>query len=306
MSPKRQLQVAGYIAGGIFLLGFNVLPDYFMWLMTLAVAVFAVPFLASTVRTLRNVGGVTTRQPQDVSLENHVPTPNAARLIAEATELGFVRLGETVTHVEGSRHNGITWVLINEDRTITAEVIDIGGDMPAMLEFSTMFMDEASLDTLYPIGETKDFPLLRVRFSAISAAIAYELHIQNRRVMETEHGTPRRIPSMIEYLNLGMRYRELHGRNKLSGAVLPSVLTSLFFVMMFIFSLFGAVMTSYPNLFSDDLNWSLTCLMIGAILIIGVFGISANRRNTRMANLVTAAKKRQDKATRPRRRIFGR
>lgn len=303
MTPKRQTQIAGYI-GSIFIIApifIQSLREYSLWLTALGVFVIAIPQFAQTRRSFKLVNEVEDRRDEDVTLENHQPTRNAALLINQLTELGFTRLGETRSPLH---QNPITWILSNPDHTDLVEVVDLQDKLPAMLQFTTVFANEAVLETMYPIGENKDFPQHRFRFNSVSVQSAYEQHTLDRFRLESQHGAPRSIRSLVEYLNWDMRYRELYGRNKLRGSEIRSLMYSLFILAML-----GSIITyalANSDFISEDLSWTLACVLVAAGMLAGLVGFIMSRPvNSRLA-LAQRFKKSQDKATRPRRKIFGR
>ncbi|MBZ0320982.1 MAG: hypothetical protein K8L91_31495 [Anaerolineae bacterium] len=305
MTPKRQTQIAGYI-GSLFIIAPIFVPslrEYSLWLTALGVFIIAIPQFAQTRQSFKLVNEAEDRRDEDVTLENYQPTRNAALLINQLAELGFTRLGETRSPLKGHK-NPITWILSNPDHTDFAEVIDLQGKLPAMLQFTTVFANEAVLETAYPIGENKDFPQHRFRFNSVSVPSAYEQHSLDRFRLESQHGAPRPFRTMVEHLAWEGRYRELYGRNKLRGSEIRSLMYSLFILAML-----GSIITyalANSDFISEDLSWTLACVLVAAGMLAGLVGfIMSIPVNSRIA-LAQRFKKSQDKATRPRRRIFGR
>ncbi len=259
------------------------------WGMFALIALIALVQIGSTLSILSNVGGAKNRRPQDISAENRQPTPNAARLITELNTMGFTRLGETLTKIP-LMGKGVTWLLVSADKTDTAEVIDIGKRMPAMAQFSTVFMDEAVLETSYPIGENQDSALHRARYNTTSLAAAYQQHLTERAAMQTEHGSARPISNMPQYQEWDIRYRELHVRKRLGRPVLPSILLSLWFVVLLGLFAFMGIASENPDQFSDETLFSVIAVGIGFLTIGGLIVLALSAKDMKIGMDISAAK----------------
>lgn len=268
------------------------------WGMFALIALLALFQVGTTLSILSNVGGAKNRRPQDISAENRQPTPNAARLIAELNTMGFTRLGETLTKIP-LMGKGVTWLLVSADKTDTAEVIDIGRGMPAMVQFSTVFMDEAVLETSYPIGENQDSALHRARYNTESLASAYQQHLTERAAMQTEHGSPRPISNMPQYQEWDIRYRELHVRKRLGRPVLPSILLSVWFVVLLGLFAFMGIASENPDQFSDETMFTVIAIGIGFLTIGGLIVLALNAKDMKIGKDISAAKAKESQPFQP-------
>lgn len=210
--------------------------------------------LISTLNIVTTVRGSTSRHAQDISAENRPPTPKAARLIQELNGLGFTQLGETLVPLPLIPKGVPSWILTSFDGTDTVEVTDLGRGLPAMLQFTTVFADEAALETTYPQGVTQDFPMFRGQFNITSPIAAYQQHLQACTSLQAQHGTPLPFQNMTEYLRWDRRYRELHIQQRLAGASLLSLIRLLWLLAYLPVVLFLNLAESNPALFSDDVK----------------------------------------------------
>ncbi len=305
---RKWLSKIGNLLFGLFLImlitrgsdrAFENLGDsgWLWWGILGMITLIALLQFATTLSILSNVGGAKSRRPQDITAENRPPTPNAARLIAELNMMGFTRFGETLTIVP-LMGKGVTWILVSPDKHDSAEVVDIGRGMPAMVQFSTVFLDEAVLETSHPIGEDQDFPLFRARYNTQSLAAAYQQHLTERAAMQIEHGSPRTYTNMLSYQEWDIRYRELHVRNRLGRPVLPSILMSLWFVVLLALFAFIAIANENPDLFSRDLEFIV--MTVGAILLVGggLIVLALHKKEFAIAADVNAAKTKEAQSAR--------
>lgn len=162
-------------------------------------------------RTVRVCRGVPKRRPVDITHRRIPPSAQTKPIIEALTELKFKRLGETLTKLIKS--SGTTWILINPQATVVAEVVE--GYPNAMLQFSTTYVDEAVVETRYPTGEHIETASFRSHTISTSVRDAYEHQMEQVAEFSNRHGVPRQIGQMSTYLDCDAAYRLRHAGRKM-------------------------------------------------------------------------------------------
>lgn len=158
--------------------------------------------------------GAVNRRVMDVSAKNRPVTGLPLRLHTLLLQMGFQRLGETDTAIPGRRET-VSWVYINADGTINAELVAVMG---AAVQFNTVFADHAVLETSYPFGENLSAENYRSVRVSTGLSNALQRHIEVGREMILEHGQPIPIRDMPTYLAWDVRYRQLYTQSGKLGA----------------------------------------------------------------------------------------
>jgi hypothetical protein len=167
---------------------------------------------------------VRNRRSEDASVEQIEPLAPAQPLVAALTGLGFRRLGEARTRLALPGGTGIAWVLVDPEGTTQAEVVA----SPPLLALTSVYADEAVVETGYPLGEQIDTPSFRSHTVAGSVEAAYRHHLEQAADFGAAHGAPQRIASMAGYFRWDRSYRLHHAQRKmrrlfLVNGVLPMV-----------------------------------------------------------------------------------
>ena len=168
---------------------------------------------------------------RDISHANPLPPAGAQAMIVELNELGFHRLGETLTVIPDS-DSGLTWWLANQEGSISVEVVDIY-DTPTC-QFTTIFLNNAVLETTCPTGRNITKKNYYAQTTDDSIKTAYAQHLRVEKSLRTRHGIPRRMPTLIDYINWDPIYRELYVQHKLSSQVRESIIKVMDFAVGFL------------------------------------------------------------------------
>ncbi|GIK67032.1 MAG: hypothetical protein BroJett018_48260 [Chloroflexota bacterium] len=188
-------------------------PDSLLFMLYL-MGFFAAAQLLALVPNWIIYRGAVNRRVMDVSAKNRPVTGLPLRLHTLLLQMGFQRLGETDTAIPGRRET-VSWVYINADGTINAELVAVMG---AAVQFNTVFADHAVLETSYPFGENlaaENYRSVRVSSGLVNAL---QRHIEIGREMILEHGQPIPIRDMPTYLAWDVRYRQLYTQSGKLGA----------------------------------------------------------------------------------------
>jgi hypothetical protein len=114
------------------------------------------------------------RQVVDVtSSEISMPEP-VQYTVRMLDELGFQQFAITETHLPTLDTVGITWLLINAEKDVSAEVVEYKDR--AAVQFTTWYNDDSLVETSYPIGENINTKTFRSHFTREGIAEAYLLH----------------------------------------------------------------------------------------------------------------------------------
>lgn len=169
-------------------------------------------------------GSVSNRS-TDVSRENRLHPPETLPFVHTLIQLGFRRLGETHTPTPIKSDQATTWVFASTDDTIQAELISI--DQIPMLQFTTVFADNAVIETIYPRGTTLIFPNYRSLVVRTTLEDAYQRHIAECETFSLGHGGCRRMTTLRDVLDWEPIYRELYAKKRLRGGTITSIVTLL-------------------------------------------------------------------------------
>ncbi len=155
--------------------------------------------------------GVPKRRPSDASHLNLTPPANSQTSVEKLISLGFHRLGETYLRMPLAMSPGPTWIFVNEQANILAEIVEIS---PGAY-FTTVFSDGSVVETGYPQGEdisTTDFLSQTVTTNIDNA---YQLHLQCVDEFKTHHGEPQAVKNIQDYLLWDGLYRTRHAQRKM-------------------------------------------------------------------------------------------
>lgn len=299
MPSKRPFRIATFLAVTIPLIPIFIrsLSPYAVWFGVLGMFIFTIPYYWAVHQAFDMVNGITKRRDEDVSAENHQPSRKADALIGELIKLGFARLGEARSQLRGQQDN-ISFLLNSPEATDFVEVADLGGKLPAMLQFTSVFADEAVLETLYPLGANKDFPQHRIRVNSVSVKSAYDQHSLDRFRLESQHGAPRTFPTMAEYLAWDGRYRELYARNKLRGrkynAIMEAAMVSTVWVLAGGFALAASEHPPIPS----SIGWLVIYAGLAVFTGLAIIGLLFTRSGESRLKIAKQFIKSSDKTTR--------
>lgn len=168
----------------------------------------------SLVTSWRIYRGAVDRRVVDITAQNRPVHERALPMHSGLLQLGFRRLGETDTPLPGRRES-LTWVYINGDASITAELVAIN---VIAVQFNTVFADQAVLETSFPIGENMQRENYRSVKGDGGISATLDQHIEVAREMVLEHGRPIALDTMATYLAWDVQYRQIHIKNSKLGA----------------------------------------------------------------------------------------
>jgi hypothetical protein len=234
-----------------------------MQLMLLFAGLFALAQLFALFKMLQIYLGVTKRQAVDVTHENRpFPTTPLDPTRATLTALGFHRLGEyQVTNMPGHPVN-TTWVFIDADGTVFAEAVVLPArDMP-LIQFASVFNDNATIETSYPIGENFDMPMYRSRKVTTTIGEAYRAHLALLDEFRLEHGQPRRMNTIAQHISWDTIHREHYARRKMRPTTTYQAIVAAWAVYIFVWAFLY-------TLLRDDTQIKTIVLPLGAPIVLG-------------------------------------
>jgi hypothetical protein len=187
-------------------------------------------------RAWRVYDGSSTRRPFDASGAGLQPPPELVPCLSALMRLGFHRLGEAQLDIPGVRAVTLTatgepriagepttrhtiFVFVDNDGTVVAET-GVVPHAPLLTSFNSVYPDGSVVETMYPRGETIDHADFHSGHSKHSLDRAYH---DQRGVMDRwrwEHGAPRVISTMSDYLRADADYRDRFAKRKLRGPML--------------------------------------------------------------------------------------
>ena len=136
------------------------------------------------------------------------PPAEAGPMMADLSDLGFHRLGETQVQTPGAEEPLTCWLFGDPGGVAFAE---LAGPLP-LVGLTTMFQDETVVQTLYPVGEKVNAPDYVCRAVSGSLESAHEHHLRQVQELSAQHGQPRLVEDMRHYLDVAAIYRARHGR----------------------------------------------------------------------------------------------
>jgi hypothetical protein len=143
--------------------------------------------------------GASKRRGLDISKLKPVPPDNLRPNITALENLGFRRLGETQTELPTFSSPIRSWIFISSDGLTYAGVAEVQPKRFNWIQFSTVYSDNAALETDFPIGEKINTPTLRSHTITTDIEKAYQHHIQQITDFGKIHSHPRIIKNMEDY-----------------------------------------------------------------------------------------------------------
>ena len=131
--PTIKIPLALFIVFAVLVIGQSLYSNYRKWVYV---------WLASIVK--KNLPQVVDVTSSDINMPGTVQY--AARML---DELGFQQFAITETHLPTLEQTGITWLFINSDKDVSAEVIRYKDG--AAVQFSTWYNDDSLVETSYLI-----------------------------------------------------------------------------------------------------------------------------------------------------------
>jgi hypothetical protein len=192
--------------------------------------------------------GASERRPRNVSGERRSMPPPIAEIIGNLASLGFRRLGEVELIIPDTgllgailhrlrRHT--VWISVDSAATTAVEVVPLG----PTVSFETWLADDSVVHTTFPAGENIDEPGLRSTTVRSSLPDAYHHHRLQVDARAEQHGQPRGVHSMGDYLRNDAEYRRRFARRYLRRALLTHQLLPAGLVLVFLLVTFFAALS---------------------------------------------------------------
>jgi hypothetical protein len=153
--------------------------------------------------------GARKRRSEDVSDKKPAPMPELEPTIAALSALGFTRLGEVQVKIPGGQTAG-SRVFISSDKTVFAELTET-----QVVVFTTVFTDDAVLETGFPVGETIETRNFRSHTVTTGLEKAYQYHRRQIETFGKAHGVARPVGTMQDYLAWDAMYRRRYVSRKM-------------------------------------------------------------------------------------------
>ncbi len=237
------------------LLGSPLVVVFFLGVTLLAIAV---PLW----RVWRVYDGSSTRRPFDASDAGLQPPPELMPYLSTLMRLGFHRLGEAQLDIPGVRAVTLTatgeprivgdqttrhtiFVFVDGDGTVVAET-GVVPRAPLLASLNSIYPDGSVVETMYPRGETIDDKDFHSGHSKHSLERAYD---DQRGVMDRwrrEHGAPRVISTMADYLRADADYRDRFAKRKLRGPLVRRQLLPTALITAGIVALAAIMLLRWP------------------------------------------------------------
>ena len=256
-------------------------------IVILLIAGYAILFTVGIqgIATLYLALGSKKRRAVDISNLGIYPPAKLHPTVDSLSKLGFRRLGEVSVKFLGIPKTG--WIFISPNALVQAVVTEIA---PQMVTFSTIYDDNAVVETGFPFGENIDTPYYRSHTVTSDLEKAYARHTDNVSEFNKNHGVPRKLEFVEDYLSWDTLFREQYGLRKFSHFIWIGILEILALGYGFITTLVVAVSAIYRgNLTSvklyDHLLILLKVLSPAVILglILSLVFLWRNRRETKPA-----------------------
>jgi hypothetical protein len=214
-------------------------------------------------RIWRIYDGAPTRRPVDASAAGLQPTPRVAERLAELAQLGFTRLGEAQLDLPGQRAVPMTptgsvrivgaerdrhaiFVLVDADRTITAETAEVPG-APVIVSLNSAFADSTVVETMFPRGESIHDPDFHSGHNSHSLHSAYDdqrRHVDGWRV---GHGEPLTVSTMADYLRADAAHRERYAKRTLRGPMIRRQLLPAAIALLVVLAVVALTLSNWPG-----------------------------------------------------------
>jgi hypothetical protein len=161
------------------------------------------------IQTLRISFGAGKRRSADVSGEDHPVPPELAHSLGVLGELGFLRLGEVQVMLPGGQI-ALSRIHVSADRTIFAELTE-----GRIVLLTSVFADDAVVETGFPVGESFDGKKFRSHTVTSDLQAAHAHHRSLLESFRKDHGGPRRMETLRDYLDYEAMYRTEHVARKM-------------------------------------------------------------------------------------------
>lgn len=200
----------------------------------------------------------------DVSRENQPLPSEALSLVDTLSRLGFQRLGEMHTPLPNKSEQAISWVFTNADNTIQVELVSF--NQAPMVQFTTVFADDAVIEIIYPRGTTLVSPNYRSLIVRTTLEEAYQRHLAECETFNVEHGGRRRMATLRDVLAWEPTYRELYVKKRLRGSTILGFITLLWsFYSSVLFLVWGLLLAT------DNMTSTMQIILgIGLTITIGL------------------------------------
>jgi hypothetical protein len=159
--------------------------------------------------TLRIALGAGRRRAEDVSAREAPVPPELKHHISVLEGLGFERLGEVEVKIPGARAAG-SRLFLSADRRTFAELTDA-----QIVLFVSVFPDDAVVETGFPVGENINARNFRSHTVTAGLEQAHRHHAAQIGAFAGEHGAPRPVGTMQDYLEWDAMYRRRHVGRKM-------------------------------------------------------------------------------------------
>ena len=192
----------------------------FSTIIALLITAFVILLLQGLngIQKLLVILGASKRRPVDISHLQIRPSDKLQTTIAALLKLGFSRLGELRLKISGQALDG--WIFVSIDKSILTEVTEVS---PKMVLFTTVYIDDAVVETGFPVGEKIETSNYRSHTIISSIEEAYSHHLKQIADFGQRHGIPRKIETINDYLYWDTVFRKKYVWRKMSRQAWLSV-----------------------------------------------------------------------------------
>jgi hypothetical protein len=155
--------------------------------------------------------GAGKRRATDVSDPEAPLPPELKSHVSILSELGFSRLGEVKVALPGGQAVK-SRIFLSEDGTVFAELAET---QRGLVVFTTVFPDEAVMETGFPVGENIATRNFRSHTITKDLGRAYRHQLEQAEAFGKTHGAPRKVASMRDYLDWDAMYRRRYVKRKM-------------------------------------------------------------------------------------------
>jgi hypothetical protein len=203
------------------------------------------------------------RSIQDFSQQGHTIPDNVMTTWIDLQGLGFQRLGELGVEVKERDRWIVEWVLVNQDQTITAEVV-VALDKRTSVLFGTLFENGAMVETSLASRTSIQTPTYRL--TGGSSNIAESLATHQHAVDEfSHHGPPKKITTMSDMLAREQIFQQNYAKLRLRPLIKTNAVQ---FIWLAWATLVAAIYAA--DVLNDTLN---TIMLLSVVVLMGLLFI---------------------------------
>ena len=219
---------------------------------------------------------------RDVSQERIPQPPSVATTEQILLSMDYQPLGVVLTRLGILPQQVYEWLYRSTDGHVYVEVVSINKLNPLLLQFMTIFADDAMIITGYPYGENIITPNFQSRFATTSIEAAHRFHLEQIAAWQRTHGDVQPVLSVADVLKTDYMYHLRYRRQQFRRSTIIHLTQTVFYVVIAVLS--GVVVFIFwQNLLqSSMLHATLLALIWIAVVVIN------NRYNRVIRNLPNA------------------